>query len=359
MNTTTNPLTCVGLNISEGNKTFCYTETWKPFSKEITLGVVLPPCIIAFLIVAGGFLCSGILYKLEDIRDKYLQQYDSVNDSFFRKRSEKSKWFFLVFVLDTWRYVYAVVDLCFDLVIVYKLQQGLYFHEAIYQNDAIIWFLYCIDWFGFFSKMQGFSFILKKKPPPQNKGFIDWKLFFTLSQFFLDEGPELILQFFYIENYEVRYKAKYILHDMILYKDFVYIIVCVSKCIYHFSKTLTVMKDRTQSLRDVVDKLLYLSIWLFTIASILRVIAHFVQHLNNELTRFCYKEWNGRIYQTPFDLKCMSILDWLLLAFSTIPALCFVIAFFIFVVVRCQECRIESHDADTEPILERSSEARV
>ena len=138
----------------------------------------------------------------------------------------------------------------------------------------MIWFIYAFGLLGFIFKMQGFGQIYDKDAPPpsQNQQTTDWKLFFTLSQFFLDEGPELVLQFFYIENYEVRQTSEYI-----LYKDIAYIIVCIYKCVNCFSDTITAMKENIHSLQAVVHKML--SLWLFTIASVLRATAHFAQGL--------------------------------------------------------------------------------
>ena len=135
--------------------------------------------------------------------------------------------------------------------------------------------------------------------------------------FLFEDGPELILEYFYVEKHITSYTPLIIIKDAI-----------ISCLLVH-----TAAKAFVQSMRERYEssrfRLLNIFVIIFTLASMLRVGGSLYQYVTRKMRRSCFVVADGRIRQSPFDVDCMRGIDYAILITVLIPLCGLVILFFV------------------------------
>uniref|UniRef100_A0A7M5UZI7 Uncharacterized protein n=1 Tax=Clytia hemisphaerica TaxID=252671 RepID=A0A7M5UZI7_9CNID len=100
---------------------------------------------------------------------------------------------------------------------------------------------------------------------------------------------------------------------------------------------------------SVYKGFLYLSLALFTLASLLRVIANIKQHSSNELVRECFAKEDGKLIQTPWHKECLTDLDKSIAILSAAPAFIFVVSSIIYLCCYfCCKDKVDDSEVDED-----------
>ena len=155
--------------------------------------------------------------------------------------------------------------------------------------------------------------------------FLSRKANYTVNFFFFEDGPELILEYFYIDKYvSVQLPWYLLVRDAIVAG--ITFLALVDVLNYAFTK----YREETSEELSSSNKCYLLTNCLFTtivpllmaLAMFIRVPAAAYQYVTGKVDRACFSVKHGSIIQTPFDRDCLRKVDWLIIfLFSGIPIL--------------------------------------
>ena len=315
-----NATNCVKLSIYNNNNTFCgVTRKWTPrISKSEGIWACVIPSVIAW------FLCIVLFSRFKNkILDTYKRDINK------RARDEEK-------LLGRWRkplylikgescltsfgiYLKVVcdaIDVTLDSVIFRDLEFGGLIDENIYRNSHVNNAILAFAVLGCLKLL-----ILIFYPPPvgTQDGLIQIDCALTLIAFYLEDGAELILEYFYIEKYVSNQPPIYlIIKDLIICAFDIYTIYKVASQAYGVYKMEEKWKTHTL--------LFLLSFSTFALLNVLRFCGAFYQYITGDLERACFDLQNGQINQVPLETGCARGIDYIIvivccIAFAMLPIL--------------------------------------
>ena len=240
------------------------------------------------------------------------------------------KSYFSLIILVLLKYFWDAIDLTLDVYIFYRLERGDVLDVVIYRNMYVINAIYGFAILGCLAKIvvwKDFCSSYEKslendnnfEDDSQNDYFA--KHFITVASFFFEDGPELILEYFYIEKYITSYTSMIIVKDIMITCLLLYTSVRILQ---------SNMKQIKESYRPGI--LFNIVVSGVTLASTLRVGGALYQYITKKLRRSCFRIDNGSILQTPFKVGCMRGVDYAILILVSI-SLCMPLVFMLKIVV--------------------------
>ena len=366
------------LPIAIGKRTFCgLTQKWSPRFSHVTLLVltILPVLLywfILFLMVKGLVKLILEIWRTQLKIAREMYQFHNLSRNFFETtenyiekctrqfiKTEKNqrrrrllileqsyqigklfryKSFVSTVLLVLVKYFWDAIDLTLDVYIFYRLERGDVLDKAIYRNIHVNNAIYAFAILGCLTKLFAWKFYVhsvNKEDVTNDESYNvriagnehstevlhTTKYFVTFISFIFEDGPELILEYFYIEKYITDYTALIVVKDAIICCMFIQMALAA---LIAFAKTCK-GGMKYIDLKQLVLNILIVS---FTLATLLRVSGALYQYVTKKLRRSCFEIDNGKIMQTPFDIGCMREVDFVILAFTGIS----MFALFVFAV---------------------------
>ena len=247
-----------------------------------------------------------------------------------------TKKFYLVFsiiILTNLKLLWDAVDVTIDAYLFYQLETGKVIHEHIYRNNhvnnAILAFsvLGCLK-ILFWLRIIGAGKELGMKDLKTSERLTRLKLYFAEATFIFEDGPELILEYFFVEKYMSKQLTWYLFaRDIILslislytiVKSLLILIPGMTRIKRHISGQYVKKRRCTMTyhilVRDGCN--VFIGLLLF-----LRAGGAGYQYVTGKLRRSCFAIDNGFLIQTPFTVGCMREVDYFIIALSGISILC-------------------------------------
>uniref|UniRef100_A0A7M5V9H7 Uncharacterized protein n=1 Tax=Clytia hemisphaerica TaxID=252671 RepID=A0A7M5V9H7_9CNID len=381
---TRNDTFCYDLPIAVGNSTFCgLTEKWSPrFSEGKLLAMAIIPVFVYWIILFKMIkeLYKSILESWEKHIDKTTKEYwalstaqnpyqylegvellykeekwaAAVNSSwiyyfknhisnlsaFLRRSNEvgfilRAKSYFSLVVLVLVKYFWDAIDLTLDVYIFYRLERGDILDTVIYRNDHVNDSIYAFAVLGCLTKIGAWKLYQISAISKEEEYLSYIKNVIVLSGFLYEDGPELILEYFYVEKYITSYTALMVAKD----------------CMIAFLLVQTAIKTMASCFREYKGILVNVVVLFSVLSSILRVAGSLYQYITKKLRRSCFEITEGKILQTPFDSECMRGIDYAVLITSLVPlSVLLVLISMLFVMLvkdrKCYEVNISDEEVD-------------
>ena len=233
------------------------------------------------------------------------------------------KTYFTIVILTLVKYFWDAIDLTLDVYIFYRLERGNILDNAIYRNTHVNDAIYAFAILGCLIKIYAWVDLREQLADTDvntrimSENSLNRRKFEVgVLGFLFEDGPELILEYFYVEKYITSYTPLIIIKDAI-----------ISCLLVHTAAKAFVqsMRERNESSRY---RLLNIFVIIFTLASMLRVGGSLYQYVTRKM-RSCFVVADGRIHQSPFDVDCMRGIDYAILITVLIPLCGLVILFFV------------------------------
>ena len=257
-----------------------------------------------------------------------------------------TKKFYLVFsiiILTNLKLLWDAIDVTIDAYLFYQLETGKVIHEHVYRNNhvnnAILAFsvLGCLK-ILFWLRIIGVGEDFGMKDLKTSEILTRLKLHFAEATFIFEDGPELILEYFFVEKYMSKQLIWYLfVRDIILSLISLYTIVI---SLLFLIPGMTRIKKRISGKYNkkrrgiIICQILvndscnvFIGLLLF-----LRAGGAGYQYVTGKLRRSCFAIDNGFLIQTPFTVGCMREVDYFIIALSGISILC---SFLAFISVNC------------------------
>eukprot|EP00111_Clytia_hemisphaerica_P021406 TCONS_00062996-protein len=239
---------CHQLPVIVGNSTFCGLKNkWTSrFSEPTLLAMTIIPTAIYWMVLLA-FVKT--LYKtLMEFRGKSLEEahlyYKNVLchcrccNLYTDDDLLNAKLYISIVLIPLFKYFWDAIDLTFDVYIFYQLEKGNVLDNVIYRNENVNNSIYGFALLGCICKVftwKFFQHLVKKR----SRGFdeilfLQVKNMVLMASFIFEDGPEMILEYFYIEKYITS------LSWLLLVKDVFIGIVAISTC---FSTLIFIRKS--------------------------------------------------------------------------------------------------------------------
>ena len=357
-----NHFLCVDVKIYNENNTICgITKSWqRRFSENTSFGICAVPSVIAWKITLFVIYYINrhlpVIYKRSLSKDKKeaskkrknrrSQQLsltrqealeedegcDSEEENFSENNSVqcslKNCYLMCTVIISTYvKIVWEAIDVTIDAYLFYLLETGKVIDKDIYRNryvnDAIIIFsgLGCLKIF-FWMRIIGVGAKTGLKDlSPRTLSVL--KLYFVAGTFIFEDGPEIIVEYFYVEKYLTIQPAWYLLA-----RD---IVLCVIS-LYHLVESSCFLVGDFFRSRNRIYKLAISNICNVIIGVVLslRVGGACYQYFTGKLRGSCLTLDNGVLIQTPFTCRCMREVDYFIIVLNGFAIIC---SFFVFIIV--------------------------
>ena len=385
-------LSCINLPIYNDNTTYCgITRIWTPrISKTGSLIACLVPTFFAWSFTAIIiWKIHKPLYKVykhrvspesrfkersnNDIimgtfREDETETKHSLNENNMLKNSNHGdvlnnrvsfwafsvakiirKAFFMlnIVILTIIKLLWDATDVTIDAYLFYQLEMGQVIDIRIYRNTtvnnfilafSIIGCLKILFWLRIIGVGRGSMRTLSEvvtvmSTNSADKKFLDsLKILFLAVTFMFEDGPELLLEYFYVEKYMSKQITWYlIVRDGIMCIIAIYSIVISS--VWLVSRGLKAHRKTSFSKYDC-SKFLCGSLTLGG-CSLLIGLCHFLrtggtayQYVTGNFHRSCFEVFDDVLRQTPFTAGCMKEIDYFIVVVSALAILLSVFAFF-------------------------------
>uniref|UniRef100_A0A7M5UKB9 Uncharacterized protein n=1 Tax=Clytia hemisphaerica TaxID=252671 RepID=A0A7M5UKB9_9CNID len=356
---------CYQLPVAIGNSTFCgLNKNWESRFRDHTLLAMTIIPIAIYWIVLFAFIKTlyETLVKFKTWRteesQKYLtggnRKYEILDKTHFEMSENvfcgfpccirykyqllNAKLYVSIVLMALFRYFWDAIDLTLDLYIFYQLEKGEVLDPVIYRNAKVNNLIYGFAILGCICKVFTWKFFQVITENYRNYKyseikFLQMKNMVMVASFMFEDGPELILEYFYIEKYVTSFSL------LLLVKD---IFVGILAIITFFTTLIYLIKDRkavtfglwfrTITISQVFYSMLVMSI---TFSNALRVGGACYQYVTKKLRRSCFIVGNGVILQTPFTSGCMRGIDYVIILMAGIPLMFFAYAFWMNLFLSC------------------------
>ena len=380
-------LICVNLPIYNDNTTYCgITHIWTPrISKTGSLMACLVPTFFAWIFTAIIiWKIHKPLYKMykhrvspenwfkdrsnNDIimrtfREDETETKYSLNENKTLKKSSHGdvlnrrvsfwafsvpqtirKAFFMlnIVILTIIKLLWDATDVTIDAYLFYQLEMGQVIDIRIYRNAtvnnfilafSIIGCLKILFWLRIIGVGRSRGLLERCARTKVDKKFLDtMKIWFLTATFMFEDGPELLLEYFYVEKYMSQQIAWYLLaRDVIMCIIAIYSIAISS--IWLISHGLKAYRETSFSIYGY-SGFLCQSLALDG-CSLLIGLCHFLrtggagyQYVTGKLRRSCFEVFDDVLRQTPFTAGCMREIDYFIVVLCVLAILSSVLSFF-------------------------------
>ena len=259
---------------------------------------------------------------------------------------KKSYLIFTIVVLTNLKLLWDAIDVTIDAYLFYQLETGKVIHENIYRNvhvnNAILAFsvLGCLK-ILFWIRIMGSMMMMEAAGVLEDRRNVrllsHQKLYFLGGTFIFEDGPELILEYFFVEKYMSKQLTWYLFaSDIIFCAISLYTIVESSFFLQSgLSSRLrkSFYKGRYYKVKTCSSVFWYAIInsssLLIGLLWFLRAGGAGYQYITGKLKRSCFVVKNGFLIQTPFTKGCLREVDYFIIALSGISLLCSIITIFV------------------------------
>ena len=284
---------CVDLPIRHANHTFCEISTkWIPrVSKIGGIFACVVPTLLSLIFTV--FVVVNSKERIEQVLE-----------------GKTLFWKYTGYILIYGKLLWDAVDVTLDSYIFYQLEFGQLIDEKIIRNshvnNSIFSFavLGSLKIFFFLSFSKYFELFNRENPLKPVKLMYEWSVFFS------EDGPELILEYFYIEKYVTAQPPWYLfVRDIIaalISLTLIYAAVKVSWCYNH------------PLLNNKFALFYFCSISLIGLLMFARVGGAGYQYVTGRLERDCFNVHDGMLLQSPFSAGCLREVDYFIIALSCI-----------------------------------------
>ena len=327
---TTQPRYCVDLRIYGANKTFCdVSSPWIPrVSKMGGIFTFVLPTLFATVVTM--FLIRREQTKRYVKENKEIKQQEG-----FCGSKKLAGWTFVGFLYG--KLVWDVVDVGLDAFLFYQLEVGNIIDNNVTRNPNVTNAILAFAILGAL-KMLVFFFLIK-----EGKLHSTVSISLTMLSFFFEDGPELILEYFYIDKYVSVQPPWYLLvRDAIIAGITFFLFVDVLNYVVAKYRGATSVTNFATSAkcRLFIGYLIATAIPLMmTLVMFIRIPAAAYQYVTGKLKRGCFLvQSDGFSIQTPFTRECLREVDYVIISFFfAIPVLAIILFVFRKVVNLCYQ----------------------
>ena len=253
---------------------------------------------------------------------------------------------FTIVILTNLKLLWDAVDVTIDAYLFYQLETGKVIHENIYRNvhvnNAILAFsvLGCLKilfWIRIMGSMMMMEVAGMLEGRRNARLLSHQKLYFLGGTFIFEDGPELILEYFFVEKYMSKQLTWYLFaSDIIFCAISLYTIVESSFFLQSgISSRLrkSFYKGRYYKVKTCSSVFWYAVInsssLLIGLLWFLRAGGAGYQYITGKLKRSCFVVKNGFLIQTPFKKGCLREVDYFNIVLSGISLLSSIITIFV------------------------------
>ena len=349
-----NHSSCVDLPIYKNNKTFCgVTELWKPrISNNIAIILCAVPSIVAWLLTL--FIIYHIkkylfsIYndsfeqdtftsavKLEDGTQDNLQEETIIKPVKDQNSYQKKHWcciyiykiylVFTIIILTILKLLWDALDVTIDTYLFFHLETGKVIHEHVYRNTHVNNAILAFAVLGCFKILFWIRIVGGLRGSKKRKYLNHLKEYFVAGTFIFEDGPELILEYFFVEKYMSKQLTWYwFARDIILCLISLYTIVI--SFLFLRSGISMQRKNRHNKLKTKCSRLFEYTVTngcnvVIGLLLFLRAGGAGYQYVTGKLGRSCFAVEDGFLIQTPFTVGCLREVDYVIIVLSGISIL--------------------------------------
>ena len=294
---------CVDIPIHDSNLTFCGISTkWKPRLNKV--GGIFA-CVIPTL-MSWTFTVLVIIKLRKKIKETFNQESDTSN-----QRSTSSVC--IGYLLFYGKLIWDAVDTTLDSYLFYQLEFGQVIDENITRNTHVN---NSILGFAIIGSVKVLFFLLFGIHSDERKE--TWLNLSKLDQlwyaFLLEDGPELILEYFWVEKY-INLKTPWFLfaRDMMLAFVSLYM---VYRVLVWFLNEREEIGHPSRALK--IPRLFTLFTSQIGVLMFLRVGGAGYQYATRHLKRSCFNVHDGMLLQSPFSGGCLGEVEYIIITLSCI-----------------------------------------
>ena len=248
--------------------------------------------------------------------------------------SKKIYLVFTIIILTILKLLWEAIDVTIDAYLFYQIETGRVIDKDIYRNkhvnNAILAFsiLECLK-VMFWIRFVGVGLEGGMKDLRTSKGLSMLKLYFVAGTFLFEDGPELILEYFYVEKYMSIQPAWYLFgRDIILCVISLYTIISLVSSFIRFRVNFAKAKRKKKCTRICELVVNIGSNVLIGLLLFLRMGGADYQYVTGKLRRLCFIVDDGALIQAPFTYGCMREVDYFIIVLSGFAIICSILAFF-------------------------------
>ena len=292
---------CVDLPIHDANRTFCGISTkWKPRINK-TGGIFA--CVIPTLM--SWTFTFLVVIKLRKKIEQSFEDMPIIRVCYG-------------YVLFYGKLLWDAVDVTLDSYLFYQLELGQVIDENITRNTHVNNSILAFAIIGSAKVLFFLLFGINDQERDQEHLEIS-KLNQMWYVFLFEDGPELILEYFYVEKYVSSRPPWYLfVRDILLAFISLHIACNVLKWLFCEARDVTVPTDvpGKPSIALEFPKLFTFFSSLIGVLMFLRVGGAGYQYVTGRLTRGCFHVQDGMLLQNPFSEGCLREVDYLIIILS-------------------------------------------
>ena len=244
---------------------------------------------------------------------------------------------FTIIILSISMLLWNAADAAIDVYLYYQLETGEAIHESIYRNTfinygilgfAVYGCLNMIFWIQFSEWIKEIAFQKNHEGFKKLDELSLSKLCFVAFTFCLEDGPELFLEYFYVEKYMTKQLTWYLFaRDIVL--SMVSLYAMVHSCLFlkldleNLQNKLAGSKYNKRLKYFAINSYKIIIVCNFSVGLLffLRSGGAGYQYVTGKLQRSCFVVENGLLLQTPFAVGCMREVDYAILVLGVISML--------------------------------------
>ena len=229
-------------------------------------------------------------------------------------------------ILPIFKIIWDMVDVIFDTFYFYKLERGELIHPLIHRNthvnNSILGFA-CLG--AIKSTLVAYCYLTVMLFNDEERKYhstvvILYTLFAVSIKLLLEDAPELILEYFYVDKFIVNNPPWFLVGKDII-TALIYVLPLI-KIVRSGFKDFKVVKEELGSLWAY---LIYIPGTLargcMSLAMIFRVVGMIIQYTGSTVNAECFVVFDNALQQAPFALGCLSWCDYTLLVLISITLL--------------------------------------
>ena len=274
------------------------------------------------------------------VLDSYMKFWASIS---VPQVIRKPFFMFSIVILTIIKLFWDATDVTIDAYLFYQLEMGEVIDISIYRNTTVNYFILAFSVLGCIKilfwlriigvgRSVGLKDVLDRKfIKVDGKKYLETvKLLFVAVTFMFEDGPELLLEYFYVEKYMSKQTTWYLLvRDVTLSIIALYSIIISS--IWLVSYGLQAYHRKSFSKFDCSN---LCGAVVHGGCSLLIGLCHFLraggagyQYVTGKLRRSCFEVFDGVLRQTPFTAGCMREVDYLIVVLCGLALLLSVCSF--------------------------------